>query len=299
MTLETGGAWYTSGMASNLAQRLAGVAPALRETPLLGRALRRARASADRALVAAGRPPLSTELAGRRLTGYLRHRAFLDQLTKGEYEAFALELFLERVGPGTTVVDGGAHIGFYSVMASPRTGPGGSVLAFEADPYNFRALSANVRLNRLANVALIDKALADHVGRLSFFTSSGTIAGSLVDKRYIGETTAVSVEATTIDDELSYEGHENLIMKLDVEGAEERALRGAERTLRACRTGAVLVEHNPQALRDAGSSDSAVVELLHEYGFSPSFVDERRRALVPLGIGEVPPRKGNLIADKG
>lgn len=286
-------------MASNLAQRLAGVAPAVRDAPLLGWALRRARTSADRALVAAGRPPLSADLPGGRLTGYLRHRAFLDQLTKGHYEAFALELFLERVRAGTTVVDGGAHIGFYSLMAASRTGPGGRVFAFEADPYNFRALSANISLNNLLNVTPIDKALADRAGLLSFFTSSGTIAGSLVDKSYIGRTNAVSVRATTIDDEVPRCEAEDLVMKLDVEGAEERVLRGAERTLRACQTGRVLVEHNPQALRDAGSSDSAVVELLHESGFATSFVDERRRELVNIAAGDVPPGKGNLIADKG
>jgi FkbM family methyltransferase len=287
-----------SAGAALLARRVAALAPAVRGTPVLGAVLRRARGSVDRLLVAADRPPLTADLPVGRLMGYLRHRAFLAQMEQGGYEAFSLELFLEALRPGTTVIDGGAHIGLFSLMASPHVAADGRILAFEADPYNFRALSATVRRNGLANVVPIGKALSDGAGSLSFFSSSGTVAGSLVDKTYVGETIPLTVAATTVDLEVDGALVDHLVMKLDLEGAEARALRGAERTLRDCRSGRLLVEHNPAAIRDAGSDPAEVVGLLQTHGFRTAFVDEHRRTLVPLPRDAVPPGKGNLVADK-
>jgi FkbM family methyltransferase len=287
-------------MRRSIAQRFVDAAQAARDTPGVGRALYAARAHADRALIALQRPPFSVSLArleAGALAGYLRHRAFLDEVTHGSYESFSRELFLERIRPGVTVVDGGAHIGLFTILAAPRAAPTGKVYAFEADPYNFDALRINVSRNGLTNVRLANEALADVPGEVSFFVSSGTVASSLVSKSYVHDTHPVTVTATTIDAEVPRA--REIVVKLDVEGAEERVLVGAAETLHACTRGRVIAEQNLTALRDAGSSGERVVALLRSFGFSAfHFVDEERQELVE--ILEAPPaRKGNLLADKG
>lgn len=283
----------------NMAQRTAGIAPVFRSTPVLGDVLRRLRDSADSAFAAHGGPPLSVVTPEGTLCGYLRHRAFLHQVAEEEYESYSLALLLEAVTDGTTVVDGGAHVGLYSLLASARAGWRGRCFAFEADPYNFRALAATVHRNRLTNVQPLDWALSDEPGSATFFASSGTIGGSLVKKGYIGETNALRVPVTTIDLQLASLSVDRLVMKLDVEGAEERVLRGARETLGRCKTGRLLVEHNPEALQDGGSSGAAIVELLQSLGFRIAFVDEVERRLHPVTVGDVPSGlKGNLLADK-
>jgi FkbM family methyltransferase len=286
-------------MRRRVARRVFTAAQNARDTPAVGRLLYTARARADRALMALQRPPLSAGIETGDLAGYLRHRAFLDDVAHGGYERLSRELFLERIRPGTVVVDGGAHIGLFTLLAAPRAAPGGIVYAFEPDPYNFDALRINVARHRLANVRLANAALAATSGERSFFVSSGTVASSLVRKSYVHDTKQVTVPATTIDAEIPDALARDVVLKLDVEGAEEDALRGAAETLKACTTARVIAEQNLTALSDAGSSGERLVALLRSFGFATFFfIDERRHELTE--IQDAPPaRKGNLLADKG
>ena len=152
------------------------------------------------------------------------------------------------------VVDGGAHLGLFTLIAALRLGGSGHVFAFEPDPYNFRALSYNVRAARARNVTLINAALTDARGTAEFHASSGTIAGSLVDKSYVHDDYEVEVDTTTLDACLPDVRSSRVVIKLDVEGMEPRALAGATRTLREAGEVALLFEQNPKALEDAAST---------------------------------------------
>jgi FkbM family methyltransferase len=183
-------------------------------------------------------------------------------------------------------------------MGSLRAGETGLVYAFEPDPYNYEALRLNIRRNHLTNVISANAALSNELGSMVFYASSGTIGGSLVRKSYVHDTHELRAATTTLDAEVAREQTDNLVVKLDVEGAEELVLRGGENTLRACKTGRVLAEHNPTALRDAGSSGSLVVGLLRSYGFAVYFIDEAQRKLISIDKSNLPMKKGNLLADK-
>jgi FkbM family methyltransferase len=272
------------------------LAATLRAAPVAGRALRAARGPCDRVLMALDRPPFSVAVDDHVLAGFLRHRGYLAQLET--YEDYARELFRGALGPGAIVIDGGAHLGLYTLTASGPIGAAGRVYAFEADPYNVRALRLNVRRNGLRNVDVVARALSDDVGASSYYVSSGTIASSLVNKHYVRDADEITVQTTTIDAALGPAVAALLVVKLDLEGAEERVLRGARRTLGSCATGYVLLEHNPSALADGGSSAAAVIDLLRELGYTPYVIDERRRALVAISATGVPTEKGNLWAVK-
>ena len=68
---------------------------------------------------------------------------------------------IERFSPkeGDTVVDVGAHIGHYTIIASKRVGPNGKVIAIEADPRNWDMLNRNIKLNQLTNVISLNYAV--------------------------------------------------------------------------------------------------------------------------------------------
>ena len=71
------------------------------------------------------------------LTFYLNPKdAYLTQvvLTSGTYESEETRLFRSECRPGDTVVDVGANVGWYTVIASKLVGKGGKVVAFEPDP---------------------------------------------------------------------------------------------------------------------------------------------------------------------
>src|SRR5918996_2865307 len=93
-----------------------------------------------------------TTIAGLRLTAARRDdERYLHELCRGEREPFTAELFARAVCEGATVVDGGAYLGFHTLLAAQRVGPDGIVFAFEPDPEGFDAMRRNVRDNGLGD----------------------------------------------------------------------------------------------------------------------------------------------------
>lgn len=195
--------------------------------PLAFAALGRRRAEAQcRLLLDALLPPatlpLPSPLDGRVCVrgGTADYYTYFNMYREDEYRR-------DLIGPGMRVVDVGAHIGLYSLLAAKIVGSNGSVIAVEPEPGNFDLLSLNVRTNGLTNVRPLDVALADRVGTAALCFGEHTGAYSLV-----GGGASVTVPVTTLDvvAEEHLSGRIDLL-KIDVEGAEMAVLRGGEKTI--------------------------------------------------------------------
>ena len=235
----------------------------------------------DLAFMKLGRPPLRIKTDGFEICGYLRHRSFLEHLSTGKYEPFTRELFENSLRSGIIVVDGGAHIGLYSLLAAPRIGVNGRVFAFEPDPYNFQALVFNIAKNHCFNVIPIQKALSNAVGIAPFYRSFGTIGSSLINRKDIGKTARISVPVTTLDRELQGMAIDSILIKLDIEGAELWALKGMRNLFQTTDSIIMFVEVNPPALRHGGLDPLDMIGELESFGFRIYFIDEIDRRLVP------------------
>lgn len=82
----------------------------------------------------------------------------------GSYEHAKRILFEETITEGSVVFDVGAHVGFYSLLASVLVGPRGSVFAFEPLQRNLFYLKQHLRLNDIENVTVIEAAVSDRGG---------------------------------------------------------------------------------------------------------------------------------------
>lgn len=263
----------------------------------LGGAMRLCRDVLDGACAAAGILPLGTRWEGFEVRGFLRHRGFLEHIARGGYESLYRRLFEDAIGADTMVVDGGAHIGIYSLLAARRVGSDGCVLAFEPDPQNFRALVANLKRNRCTGVIAQDKAISNAAGKIVFYQNPSTFSSSLVHRQSVGRTRAIELAATTLDAELEGRPLRSLVVKLDIEGAEPLALEGMQKTVARCEELTLLLEVNPAALRDAGFSPRALVERTNALGLTCHWIDEAARRLVPAqDMADIP--KGNLYCTR-
>ena len=131
---------------------------------------------------------------------------------------------------GDVVVDGGAFIGSFAVVAAKLVGPGGRVVAFEPDSVSRERLCSNLELNGLGNVTVVGKALWDTDERLRF--SDSHYAGAAIVTGGGG----VEVEAVSLDAELARLDIPTVdFIKMDVEGAELRAVEGCQRLMATCR----------------------------------------------------------------
>ena len=168
--------------------------------------------------------------------------------------------------PGGVVVDGGANIGLFTVLAATCVGRGGTVVACEPAPATMTLLRENVARNGLAWVEVREVALADAPGRLTlrvFDPGSGLSSFAPAQGEAAVE---VDVEVTTLDALVGGLLDRVTLVKLDVEGAELRALRGAPELLSRARPD-FIVELEDGHLARQGGSVAEVQALFEDAGY--------------------------------
>ena len=175
---------------------------------------------------------------------------------------------------GGTFLDVGANIGFFTLLASRLVGDSGTVLAVEPNPPVFDVLAEHLKMNGIANVDARQIALGDRTGTLTLFVPppeehrdyNATI---MPRSNWI----PASVPCLKLDDVLADRGVARVdVMKMDVEGAEPRVLRGGEASLRRGVVKYLMTEMNGPRLVEGGSSPAALLEILELVGFVPAAI---------------------------
>lgn len=186
--------------------------------------------------------------------------------------------------PGAVVFDVGANFGYYALMLAAALRGECEVHAFEPSASTHARLVKHVALNGMECVHPHRLALSDVPGTASMNSRQGNSGASFL------EMGGGEVAVTTLDEFVEGRGLRRLdFMKIDVEGFEERVLRGGERTLRRLRP-IVLLEVQPTTFERTGSSVQRVVDLLTGAGYQLWRAQKRR--LVPL---EIVDRPGYLV----
>lgn len=144
----------------------------------------------------------------------------------GSYEYEVRLLFEKSVKPGQVVFDLGAHVGFYTLLASELVGPNGKVIAFEPLPRNIGYLKKHVQLNQCSNVQIVESAVSNMNGISYFDESKNNSYGFISDRGKF------QVKTLSIDDFVSERpGLIPDVIKIDVEGSELLVLKGGSQTL--------------------------------------------------------------------
>lgn len=191
----------------------------------------------------------------------------------------ALNQFLK---PGDTFIDVGAHIGFFTLIASVMVGPNGRVLAFEPEPHNFDALRRNVALNQAQNVMLIKAVAGDVEGQVTFYENLDNDGGHALwppglhpfNTRTRLSPKPSTAPQVTVDAALRRAGVKCVAaMKIDTEGAEVRVARGARECLGQPELRLVICEHNRFGLFALGATSQDLLREFYTAGFK-GFVTE-------------------------
>jgi FkbM family methyltransferase len=244
----------------------------------------------DSELVATMRPAYqhwlvwSTSRRGLSQTVNGRERFRIDPRYRAQfpetYDAPVCAYLRERVRPGSTCLNVGAHVGVYALCLSAWSGTSGRVYAFEPNPATRRVLETHVRLNGCEDrVRVVPAAVSDTPGRETLFAAADCFSGisrlGCPNPVVPGApTAAVQVPVTTIDAFCRDTGVAPDWIVMDIEGYEIRALRGALETLRRGRLRlGIVVEMHPNLWPASGTSRAELDDLLRAAALSP----------VPLG----------------
>jgi FkbM family methyltransferase len=196
-------------------------------------------------------------------------------LHRGQYEPIETAVMLRHLGSGMTVIDVGANIGHYAMVAAQAVGPTGRVVAFEPDGENHAALAANLALNLLGNATPERLALGVRAGAMTLYRDAANRGGhSLAVANVQAPAGAESVMVTTLDAyaETHLPGRRVDFIKIDVQGAESAVLEGAGAIL-ARDHPSVLVEFWPHGIRAMGADPMRLVERMLALGYGLAVIE--------------------------
>ena len=215
----------------------------------------------DRLLMLSGRH-VDVAWAGRifRLQVGFRH---LD----ATYEADAVAAWRLLIQPGDVVWDVGANIGLYSLLTAELVGPEGHVTAWEPSPQTFAVLQDHLTANQIGQrCRAVQAAIGDRNGAtVPFLVEAEWETNPTNRLGTAANSTTVQVSLGTLDGWLS-ELDAPQFVKIDIEGAEVLALRGASRLLSECRPVLMLAVH-PMFLPEFHCNTVEISQILQKHGY--------------------------------
>lgn len=200
---------------------------------------------------------------------------FVDMLVTNPYERFTADIVKRRVKDCTTIIDVGAHYGFFSIL-SAKSNPNTKVFAFEAVQKNAEIFRKNIKENVLDNVTLIEKAVSDASGWKDFNLTAPSDTGSIVVHPQNESIGLQRVQTISIDEAVSLSKDETVFVKIDVDGHELAVLDGMKKTIQSVDQLTLIIEFNPKCQIAGGNPPERLLRKLDELGFDTYLLDEQR-----------------------
>ena len=216
-----------------------------------------------------------------------------------KYEVGTTNLLEQIIEPGMVVIDVGAHVGYFTLLAARRVGPEGKVYSFEPEPANYRLLQQNIESNGYRNIVATQKAVSKVEGSAQLILSSQDNGTHSLFGHGRSDAEKISVSVVSLDGFLTDEGlpHVDLV-KMDVEGAEMDALGGMGRLLQRSPELKLVMEFNPTLLRNASVDPLEFLTTPGEFGFKVLMIGEIE-GTVPLDQSDARSLTEALLKSKG
>ena len=213
--------------------------------------------------------PFRTTVTARKLPlglciqGYKRDAVGRGLYRRGVHEPGLTKFLLDTFSgaSGSSFLDVGANIGYFSCLFGRLADPNGKVVAIEPEPQNLRLLESNLKLNGLKNVTVHGCAVGakDGTARMGIYKAANRGRHSLVDLENCKE--FVQVPVRRLDDLVRDAGVKSwALVKMDVEGYESLAFEGGADTLSG--TEMLAMEYAPTYWKKAGIDPAAVFQWL-------------------------------------
>jgi FkbM family methyltransferase len=193
---------------------------------------------------------------------------------KNYFEHQELEVYQKIIKSGMTVVDAGANIGLYSLIASKLVGPKGKVFSFEPSKKTFTRLLENIKLNKCNNITPIDTGLGDQENLTLTLQQD---AGNGDAERYLSPTNNENIRGNTVTPKIEEEqvvidmldnclerfGVKKIdFLKIDTEGFEYYILKGASKVIQNSPNIMILLECTETLTARAKTSQKDVFDIL-------------------------------------
>jgi len=213
---------------------------------------------------------LSNPIRTQDLTIWHLDEGGMPELAAGTYESDTCLLVQNSLGRGMTMLDLGAHVGYFSLIAARCVGSSGRVYAFEPQPDVYDVLVKNIIANGFwSTIRPVRKAVSNATGTAALLLArEGSQAASFYRAPGVSPSQRVVVKTITLDDFFAAEGWPQVhLMKMDIEGAEKAALEGMRELSARHPNLKLIIEFNPGVQAAAGVTPQELFETLFALGF--------------------------------
>jgi FkbM family methyltransferase len=208
-------------------------------------------------------------------------------LTEGAYEPRLTALLKRMIKPGMVVVDAGANVGCFTMLAARLVGPQGRVYAFEPVPETFALLCDGLVLNGYGHVIAIPAVLAERDGHRTLHLDRRNLGAPSLRAANVADPGGdLVVQTVTLDRQFARREDPVDLVKLDTQGAEGLVLEGANCLFDNPRL-TIVMELWPAGLRSFGTDPAELLRGLRGRGFRLEWLDERSGELAPREDAEV------------
>lgn len=201
-------------------------------------------------------------------------------LMLGVYEVTFANVFRKALHPGMTVIDIGANIGYYTLIASTRVGSSGKIIAYEPEPENIAFLKLTIAENNLKNVTTVQSALGEKTGMETLYCDPDNKGKHTMLP--VSLNTPIRVPITTLDASLNDHSEKKIdLIKIDTEGWEAKIFLGMQKTL-ALQHPQIFFEFAPERIRKTGEDPLHLLNTLVSSGYHIECINEQTEALEPI-----------------
>jgi len=193
------------------------------------------------------------------------HKMYLDPTDNlslsifGIYEPMETELVKKELKPNNVALDIGAFIGYYSLIFARLVGNDGKVFAFELNPTPFSTLKKNIEINNYQNVILENKGVSN--------TDKNLKSG----EHLVRLDTYFKNRDPKVD-----------FIKMDIEGAEMRALEGMTSLIENNDNIRIMTEFHPTELKKFGTNPEDYLNQLRNFDFNIYHIDNKLKSIKPV-----------------
>ncbi|MDD5109704.1 MAG: FkbM family methyltransferase [Patescibacteria group bacterium] len=198
------------------------------------------------------------------------------------FEPLTTKVFEGVIKPGMTVVDLGANIGYFTLLAARLVGHEGKVFAFEPEPKNFSLLQKNISDNHYRNIVAVQSAVTDKIATVKLFLSRTNKGGHSLLPPQDSEG-AVLVPSMSINSYFANSPSHIDLIKMDIEGAEPLALNGMEEVLKKNPNIILITEFNPTVIRKGGCRPELFLQMLQRHFPTIIEIDEENSQFHTIG----------------
>jgi len=211
---------------------------------------------------------------------------FRDISVLGVWEPLQTEIVKKIIKNGNIVLDLGANIGYYTLILSKLVGNEGKVYSFEPDPKNFALLKKNIEINNYQNILFTQKAISNKKGTLRLYLSTTNPGDHRIFN--VGDNrNFIEIESIRLDDWLDKLQDKINFIKIDIQGAEGKAIEGMTTIIQKSEKLNIITEFWPYGLIKLGTKPENFLKALTNYGFIPYEIKEQENKLMRVKVNDL------------